>query len=65
MKTVSDFTISEGESVSFVLTYGVSYEKPPRAIDAEKALEETEHFWRHWSAQCKSEGPYARPSSAR
>ncbi len=59
MKTVSDFTISEGESVSFVLTYGLSYEKPPRAIDAEKALEETEHFWRHWSAQCKSEGPYS------
>ena len=59
MKTVADFTISEGESVSFVLTYGVSYEKPPRAIDADKALEETEHFWRHWSAQCKSEGPYS------
>jgi GH15 family glucan-1,4-alpha-glucosidase len=59
MKTVSDFTISEGESVSFVLTYGVSYEKPPRAIDAGKALEETEHFWRHWSAQCKNEGPYS------
>ena len=44
--------------MSFVLTYGVSYEKPPHAIDAEKALAETEHFWRHWSARCKSDGPY-------
>ncbi len=59
LKTVSDFTISEGESVSFVLTYGASYEKPPRAIDPEKALQEAEDFWLHWSAQCKSDGPYA------
>ena len=59
LKTVSDFTVSEGESVNFVLTYGASYENPPRAIDAEKALEETEHFWRHWAARCKSDGPYA------
>jgi GH15 family glucan-1,4-alpha-glucosidase len=59
LKTVSDFTVSEGESVNFVLTYGASYEKPPRAIDAEKALEETEHFWRHWAARCKSDGTYA------
>jgi GH15 family glucan-1,4-alpha-glucosidase len=59
MKTVSDFTIQEGESVNFVLTYGLSYEDPPHAIDAEKALQEAEHFWRHWTARCKSDGPYA------
>jgi GH15 family glucan-1,4-alpha-glucosidase len=59
LKTVSDFIVSEGESVNFVLTYGASYEKPPRAIDAEKALQETEHFWHHWAARCKSDGPYA------
>jgi len=58
LKTVSEFTVSEGESVNFVLTYGASYENPPRAIDAEKALEETEHFWRQWAARCKSDGPY-------
>ncbi len=59
LKTVSEFTLDEGESVSFVLSYGVSHEKPPRAIDAEKALKETERFWRHWSAQRKSEGVYS------
>ncbi len=59
MKTVSDFTIQEGESVSFVLTYGLSYEEPPHAIDALKALEEAEKFWRDWSGQCKSDGPYS------
>jgi len=59
MKTVSDFTIQESETVSFVLTYGLSYEAPPHAIDAEKALQEAEHFWRHWSGRSKSDGPYA------
>jgi GH15 family glucan-1,4-alpha-glucosidase len=59
MKTVADFTVGEGESVSFVLTYGVSYEPPPRAIDPEKALEDTARFWRHWSARYKGTGGYA------
>jgi GH15 family glucan-1,4-alpha-glucosidase len=59
MKTVSDFTVGEGESVTFVLTYGASYEGPPHAIDAEKALGEAEHFWRKWSMSSNSDGPYA------
>ncbi len=58
MKTVSDFTLGEGESLSFILTYGLSYEEPPPAIDAEKTLQEAEHFWRDWSGRCKSDGPY-------
>jgi GH15 family glucan-1,4-alpha-glucosidase len=58
MKTVSDFTLSEGESVHFVLTYGVSYEKQPPAIDPQKALQETEKFWRHWSSQLNRRGNY-------
>ncbi len=59
MKTVSDFTVSEGESVPFVLTYGASHERTPRPIDAEKALVETERFWRHWASHCKTKGEYA------
>jgi GH15 family glucan-1,4-alpha-glucosidase len=59
MKTVADFSLREGESVSFVLTYEVSHEKPPRAIDAEKALVETEHFWRRWAGRGQTQGQYA------
>jgi GH15 family glucan-1,4-alpha-glucosidase len=59
MTTVSDFTISTGESAYFVLTYGASHEALPRSIDAEKALADTERVWRHWSGRCKSEGPYS------
>jgi GH15 family glucan-1,4-alpha-glucosidase len=58
MKTVSEFTLSEGETVSFVLTYGKSYEPLPRAIDPEKALQETDRFWANWTAKCKSQGEY-------
>jgi GH15 family glucan-1,4-alpha-glucosidase len=59
MKTVSDFTLSEGESVSFVLTYGASHEPLPRAIDAEHALAECEQFWTKWTNRCRSSGPYS------
>ena len=58
MKTVSDFTIDERESVSFVLTYGVSYHRVPAAIDAEKALEETQQFWEKWTSQRQGSGKY-------
>jgi GH15 family glucan-1,4-alpha-glucosidase len=59
MKTVADFTLNEGESLSFTLTYGVSHEKPPRPVEAQKALEETERFWKHWAAKCKTKGEYS------
>jgi GH15 family glucan-1,4-alpha-glucosidase len=59
MKTVSEFNIQEGEIETFVLTYGLSYEERPHPIDADKALQEAERFWRDWAARCKSDGPYA------
>ncbi len=59
LKTVSEFTISEGESVSFVLSYGPSYDDLPEAIDAEATLTETVKFWQDWSARAKVHGEYA------
>jgi GH15 family glucan-1,4-alpha-glucosidase len=58
MKTVAEFTLEEGESVNFVLTYGASHEPIPHAIDAERALQEAEHFWTKWTAKCRSDGLY-------
>ena len=58
MRTVSDFTVDEGERVPFVLTWFPSHlEKPPAAIDPEGALADTESFWRDWNSQCCSEFP--------
>ena len=58
LTTVADFSVSEGEMVSFSLTYGHSYEPEPRKIDPEKALKAAEEFWRHWSGKLKHEGRY-------
>ena len=59
LKTVSEFTITEGQIVPFVLSYGVSNGRLPTAIDADQALEETESFWREWADQCTYHGPWA------
>ena len=58
LKTVGEFTLAEGETVPFVLSYGPSHLPPPRPIDPERALHETETFWRRWSDRCASAGPW-------
>ncbi len=56
--TVSEFTVNEGESVDFVMTYGRSHLHVPRSIHAAAALEETQQFWEQWAAAFDYEGPY-------
>jgi len=41
MRTISEFTIEEGERVPFALTWYPSHEDPPQRIDPEVALSET------------------------
>jgi GH15 family glucan-1,4-alpha-glucosidase len=55
-KTVGKFIVTEGETVPFVLSYGLSYRQPPGAIDPNAALRETETFWRKWSGSSKAAG---------
>src|ERR1041385_6223308 len=56
MTTVSDFEVSAGETIPFVLTYGPSHLPVPAAIDAENALRDTEEFWADWSGRCSYRG---------
>jgi hypothetical protein len=58
LKTAGDFTVEEGQSVAFVLSYGASYHGPPSAIDPFESLERTETFWRAWSDRCPDVGPW-------
>src|ERR1700732_1301671 len=58
LKTIGEFEISAGETIPFVLTYGLSNEPPPRPIDAERALHNALAFWRQWSDQCTAAGPW-------
>jgi GH15 family glucan-1,4-alpha-glucosidase len=56
LTTVADFEVGEGETIPFVLTYGPSHLPAPAPIDPVLALQETESFWREWSARCSYEG---------
>src|SRR5450631_643887 len=43
-----EFTVIAGETTDFTLSYGVSYEDVPNAIDPFEALEQTERGWTSW-----------------
>ncbi|RKR20891.1 GH15 family glucan-1,4-alpha-glucosidase [Arthrobacter oryzae] len=58
MHTVSDFTVSAGDRVPFVLTWSPSHLSRPRSVDPEAVLASTEKFWHDWSAKCTVTGPY-------
>ena len=48
MKSVSEFTVREGESVAFTLSYGSSLERVPPELDPEEQLQQTVQFWTKW-----------------
>lgn len=56
LKTVSDFTVHEGETICFVLSYGSSMAEDPESFDACDALRETEAFWTQWVAKGTFDG---------
>jgi GH15 family glucan-1,4-alpha-glucosidase len=51
MQTISEVTVEEGERVPFVLTWHPSHAAVPEPVDAERALADTESFWRAWNGQ--------------
>jgi GH15 family glucan-1,4-alpha-glucosidase len=58
MTTAGEFTVAEGERVSFVMTWGPSHLDPPPAIDAGEAFETTEKFWTSWASNCTYRGEW-------
>ncbi|WP_020177312.1 glycoside hydrolase family 15 protein [Methyloferula stellata] len=60
-KTIGEFTVSAGDTVSFVLTYGPSYLPVPAPIDPMAALADTEAFWRDWSSRFHGAGDWSAP----
>ncbi|HEX6010881.1 MAG TPA: glycoside hydrolase family 15 protein [Geminicoccaceae bacterium] len=59
LTTRGEFTVAEGETVPFTLTYAPSHQAAPGAIDPSTALTETEAFWREWSSRCAAAGPWS------
>jgi GH15 family glucan-1,4-alpha-glucosidase len=58
MRTIGEFTVREGERVPFTLTWYPSNERPPDAINAEHALEETMQYWDEWADRCGYTGEW-------
>ncbi|AUA14671.1 glycoside hydrolase family 15 protein [Streptomyces sp. SID8382] len=56
--TRSEFTVSAGDRVAFVLTWHPSHEPRPRLIDPYDSLRSSLADWRGWAARCRYEGPY-------
>lgn len=55
-KVKSDFTITPGNTISFVLMHGPSHEPAPLPISATAALAQTERFWLEWVSHCTYQG---------
>ncbi|HZE12576.1 MAG TPA: glycoside hydrolase family 15 protein [Chthoniobacterales bacterium] len=58
LTTVAEFTVGEGDRIPFVLTWFASNELPPREVEPEKALRETERYWTDWSNRCALTGEW-------
>ncbi|WP_406009732.1 glycoside hydrolase family 15 protein [Streptomyces sp. NBC_00637] len=56
--TYSEFTVTEGESVAFVLTWHPSHESRPPLVDPWDALRVSVDDWRAWAARCRYDGPH-------
>ncbi|MFE9628689.1 glycoside hydrolase family 15 protein [Streptomyces sp. NPDC006527] len=56
--TYAEFTVGEGESVAFVLTWHPSHHPRPPLVDPYEALRASVEDWKAWSARCRYDGPH-------
>ncbi|MGH6843197.1 MAG: glycoside hydrolase family 15 protein [Methylocella sp.] len=54
-----EFVVAAGETTDFTLSYGISYEDVPKAIDPYQALEQTERGWTAWSQAAEGAGHWS------
>jgi GH15 family glucan-1,4-alpha-glucosidase len=55
-RLATEFDVREGEHVGFVLSWYSSWEAAPPPIDALAAVDETDAWWREWSARSTYRG---------
>lgn len=56
--TRSEFAVSAGDRVAFVLTWHPSHEPRPRLVDPYDSLRSSLADWRDWAARCRYQGPH-------
>jgi GH15 family glucan-1,4-alpha-glucosidase len=59
LTTVGEFTINKDDTIPFVLSYLPSHRPLQAPVDPMRALNDTEAFWRAWSAKCRPAGPWS------
>lgn len=59
LRTVSDFTLREGQAARFDLAYGSSFLPVPPATDIEASLHKTQEWWSAWISRCTYNGRWA------
>jgi len=57
--TLSEFTVRQGETVAFTLTYCSSLDKIPAEGSPARALKDTQTFWTRWAKKDTYRGDYA------
>ncbi len=60
MRSLAEFTVEAGQRVPFVLTWVSSFQDEPPRHDPERALGETDRFWRDWIGRCTYDGRYSQ-----
>lgn len=60
LTTVADFSVAEGETMPFALSYGPSHKPVPPATEVKAQLDAARRFWTGWSARSAVEGPYSQ-----
>ena len=58
LTTVAEFTVAKGDRIPFVLTWFASHLDPPREINPEHAMLDTEMFWTDWAKRFHTKGKW-------
>jgi GH15 family glucan-1,4-alpha-glucosidase len=56
--TVADFTVSEGQSFAFDMTWSPTHDARPEHRDPTETLRSSESFWKEWSSRCTYQGEW-------
>jgi len=59
--TVATFTLREGDSASFGMTWSPSHLPAPESADPNTVLRKTEEFWKSWVSHCTYRGDWREP----
>lgn len=58
MRTEAEFIVSEGQEISFDMAWYPSHQPEPAPVNVDRAIQDTETWWRKWSDRCVYQGKW-------